>query len=87
MSDSSINVGVVGVGYLGKFHAEKYAASAKANLIAVVDTDETRAKEIASVIGVEAATDYRSLFGRVDCVSVAVNSSPRFGGVSMMAKS
>ena len=30
---------VVGVGYLGKFHAEKYAASAKAELIGVVDVD------------------------------------------------
>jgi predicted dehydrogenase len=72
MSDSAINVGVVGVGYLGKFHAEKYAASAKANLIAVVDTDEARAKEIGAAVGVDAATDYRALFGRVKCVSIAV---------------
>jgi predicted dehydrogenase len=72
MSDSAINVGVVGVGYLGKFHAEKYAASAKANLVAVVDTDEARAKEIGAAVGVEAVTDYRGLFGRVNCVSIAV---------------
>ena len=72
MSDSAINVGVVGVGYLGKFHAEKYAASAKANLVAVVDTDEARAKEIGAAVGVDAATDYRGLFGRVKCVSIAV---------------
>lgn len=72
MGDSTIKVGVVGVGYLGKFHAEKYAASAKARLIAVVDTDEARAKEIAAAVGVEAATDYRALFGRVQCVSIAV---------------
>lgn len=72
MGDSTIKVGVVGVGYLGKFHAEKYAASAKARLIAVVDTDEARAKEIAAAVGVEAVTDYRALFGRVQCVSIAV---------------
>ena len=72
MSDSAINVGVVGVGYLGKFHAEKYAASAKAKLVAVVDTDEARAKEIGAAVGVDAATDYRALFGRVKCVSIAV---------------
>jgi len=72
MSDSAINVGVVGVGYLGKFHAEKYAASAKANLVAVVDTDEARAKAIGAAVGVDAATDYRALFGRVKCVSIAV---------------
>jgi predicted dehydrogenase len=72
MSDSAINVGVVGVGYLGKFHAEKYAASAKAKLVAVVDTDEARAKEIGAAVDVDASTDYRALFGRVKCVSIAV---------------
>ena len=35
-------VGVVGVGYLGKFHAEKYTALDRATLVGVVDTDETR---------------------------------------------
>jgi len=72
MSDRAIKVGVVGVGYLGKFHAEKYAASEKANLVAVVDTDEVRAKEIGAAVGVEASTDYRALFGRVKGVSIAV---------------
>jgi len=72
MSDSAIKVGVVGVGYLGKFHAEKYATSAKAKLVAVVDTDEARAKEIGAAVDVDAATDYRALFGRVKCVSIAV---------------
>lgn len=72
MADNAIAAGVVGVGYLGKFHAEKYAASAKADLVGVVDIDETRAKEIAGTVGVPAFTDYRALFGRVQCVSVAV---------------
>jgi len=72
MAENAIAAGVVGVGYLGKFHAEKYAASAKAALVGVVDIDETRAKEIAGTVGVPAFTDYRALFGRVQCVSVAV---------------
>jgi predicted dehydrogenase len=72
MADNAIAAGVVGVGYLGKFHAEKYAASAKADLVGVVDIDETRAKEIAGTVGVPAFTDYRALVGRVQCVSIAV---------------
>ncbi|MSP38892.1 MAG: Gfo/Idh/MocA family oxidoreductase [Deltaproteobacteria bacterium] len=67
-----IRVGVIGVGYLGKFHAEKYAASAKAQLVAVVDSDKDRAHEIGAAVGVEALSDYRALFGRVQCVSIAV---------------
>ncbi|MFP4226874.1 MAG: Gfo/Idh/MocA family oxidoreductase, partial [Desulfobacterales bacterium] len=34
-----IRAGVVGVGYLGKFHAEKFAAAEHAELVGVVDTD------------------------------------------------
>ena len=75
---------VVGVGYLGKFHAEKYAASKKANLVAVVDTDEKRAQEIGESVGAPFFADYRELIGRVRCVSIAVptrfhfTSSARF---------
>lgn len=63
---------VVGVGYLGKFHAEKYASSPKAKLVGIVDIDESRAKEIGSAVGAAPFSDYRALFGRVQCVSIAV---------------
>ncbi|MBM4298445.1 MAG: Gfo/Idh/MocA family oxidoreductase, partial [Deltaproteobacteria bacterium] len=72
MANSGIKVGVVGVGYLGKFHAEKYAASAKAELVAVADIDGARADEIGASVGVESTSDYRTLIGRVQCVSIAV---------------
>jgi len=63
---------VVGVGHLGRFHAEKYARIPEARLVAVVDLDETRAKEIASIHGCEAITDPLALAGRVDAASIAV---------------
>lgn len=72
MGEDKITAAVVGVGYLGKYHAEKYAASPKARLVAVVDADGARAREVAERVGAEALTDYRQLFGRVRCVSVAV---------------
>lgn len=72
MAENITAAAVVGVGYLGKFHAEKYAASPKANLVAVVDTDEKRAHEIGAALGADVLTDYRALFGRVECVSIAV---------------
>jgi predicted dehydrogenase len=72
MAENGIRVGVIGVGYLGKFHAEKYAASAKAQLVAVVDSDGARAQEIGAAVGAQALSDYRALFGRVQCVSIAV---------------
>lgn len=68
---SKIKTAVVGVGYLGKFHADKYADLPNSELVAVVDTDESAAKAIAEKLGVDALTDYRSLLGKVDAVSIA----------------
>jgi predicted dehydrogenase len=72
MTQGTVTSGVVGVGYLGKFHAEKYAGSSKANLVAVADIDEARASEIGHAHGAAAYKDYRELFDRVQCVSIAV---------------
>ena len=78
MAEDVTTTAVIGVGYLGKFHAEKYAASPKANLVAVVDTDQNRAREIGAPLGADILTDYRELFGRVECVSVAVPTRYHF---------
>lgn len=78
MLETPTPAAVIGVGYLGKFHAEKYAASPKANLVAIVDAEEKRAREIGGLLGVAALTDYRELFGRVRCVSVAVPTRLHF---------
>lgn len=69
---SRLKVAVVGVGYLGTFHAEKYAAHPDAELVAVVDADETRAHAVAERLRVGTAADVASLVGRIDCASVAV---------------
>jgi predicted dehydrogenase len=69
---TTVPVAVIGVGYLGKFHAEKYALSANADLRAVVDIDEARAREVAAKCQTQALADYHPLFGQVKAVSVAV---------------
>jgi predicted dehydrogenase len=67
-----VNVGVVGVGYLGQFHAEKYAASAQAELVGVVDTDSGRGRQIAGKLNTEWYENPSQLIGRVDAVSIVV---------------
>ena len=69
---SKIRSAVVGVGYLGKFHADKYAALPDAELVAVCDASEATAREIAAKHGVEALTDPTQLYGKVDAVSIVV---------------
>jgi predicted dehydrogenase len=63
---------VVGVGYFGQFHAEKYAKMEGVELVGVADMDESRAKEIAQRYRTEPFSRYADLFEKVQAVSVAV---------------
>jgi predicted dehydrogenase len=65
-----IRVGVIGVGYLGQFHAEKYAAIHEAELVGLMDTDQVRASKIAGTLKTQAVTDPAYLIGKVDAVSI-----------------
>ncbi|TMA57942.1 MAG: Gfo/Idh/MocA family oxidoreductase [Deltaproteobacteria bacterium] len=69
---NGLRVGVVGVGYLGRLHAQKYAAQPDAILVGVADVDADRAVEVAALCQTATLTDYCNLFGQVDCVSIAV---------------
>ncbi len=66
-----IRVGVIGVGYLGAFHAEKYANIPDAELAGVADADAGRAGQIAKKLNTRAYSEIDELIGRVDAVSIA----------------
>ncbi|MEJ5375670.1 MAG: Gfo/Idh/MocA family oxidoreductase [bacterium] len=67
-----IRAAVVGAGYLGRFHALKYAKLPQVELVAVVDLLYERAKAVAKETGAQPMTDFRDLQARVDAVTVAV---------------
>jgi predicted dehydrogenase len=69
---------VIGVGYLGKFHAQKYAALGRSELIAVVDVAAENRERLAAELGVRAIADYRELLGHVDAVSIATPTPQHF---------
>lgn len=62
---------VVGCGYLGRFHAQKYAGLARCELVGIADPSQEARARLASELGVAAHADYRELLGRVDAVSIA----------------
>jgi len=66
-----VTTAVIGVGYLGRFHAQKYAKLPGCRLLAVVDADPQRAASVAAELGVDHSADYRQLLGEVDAVSIA----------------
>lgn len=74
----ALRTAVIGVGYLGKFHAQKFAEIPGADLVAVVDVDIEARERVAKELGVDAIGDYRRLIGAVDAVSVAVPTPAHF---------
>ncbi|SFM90882.1 UDP-2,3-diacylglucosamine diphosphatase LpxI domain-containing protein [Thermodesulforhabdus norvegica] len=78
----AVRVAVVGVGYLGTFHARKYAAIPEAQLVAVVDIVEERAKRAAEELSTSFYTDHRELLkdlsGKIDAVSVVTPTVEHF---------
>ena len=70
--DGTIDVGVVGVGHLGRHHARLYASMPGTRLVGVVDRDADRAAAIAQEFGCQAFGDVPELLGQVRAASVAV---------------
>ena len=67
-----LRVGVVGAGYLGKFHAEKYSQMDDVELAGIADLDRVQAEAVSKKLRTNSYTDYRDLIGKVDAVSVVV---------------
>ena len=69
MVNNKIRIGVIGLGYLGKFHYQKYKANKHVKLTSVVDTD----KENYSIIkgkDVLMFEKYQDIVDKVDAVSI-----------------
>ena len=73
-----VRTAVVGCGHFGRFHAEKYAALEGAELVAVVDCEPERARELGTRLEVEALVDPGDLVGRVEAASVVVPTRAHF---------
>ena len=73
-----LRAGVIGVGSLGRYHAQKYAALEGVELYGVADLDESRAHSVANEVGCLAMRDAAGLLPHVDIVSVAVPTEGHF---------
>ena len=67
-----LKVGVVGVGYFGQFHAEKYSKIKEVELVGVVDADPSRVREMAKRYRTQPFEHHFDLFKKVQAVSIAV---------------
>ncbi|HEX8128447.1 MAG TPA: Gfo/Idh/MocA family oxidoreductase [Pyrinomonadaceae bacterium] len=77
-----LRTAAIGTGHLGRQHARIHAALAaegRARFVAVCDADEATARRIAAERETEWTTDWRSLVGRIDAVSLAVPTESHAG--------
>jgi predicted dehydrogenase len=75
---SKLRVAVVGVGYLGRFHAQKYRALDSVELVGVCDVDSAAGQAVANELGTQYFADHRALAGLVDAVTIAASTSAHF---------
>jgi predicted dehydrogenase len=74
----SLRAAVIGVGYLGRFHAQKYAALPDVELVGVVDPNPERAAAVAKELGTTAFASHAELAGKVDLVSIASTTESHY---------
>lgn len=78
--EKAVKVAVIGVGYLGKIHAKIYHNMSGVNLVAVVDSNQRTAQEVAANYGCRTFTSVEDLLAAdddliPDAVSIVVPTS------------
>ena len=73
-----IRTAVIGVGYLGRFHAQKYAGLPNSQLVGVADPAPAARSSVAAELGVAGHADYRDLLGSVDAVSIVTPTASHY---------
>ena len=76
---SQLRGAVVGVGYLGTFHAQKYQAHPEVDLVAVCDLFKEQAEKVGQTLSVPSFFSPQDLIGKVDCVTIASTTKSHFG--------
>ncbi|MGA1598645.1 MAG: Gfo/Idh/MocA family protein [bacterium] len=73
-----LKTAVIGVGYLGRFHAQKHATLPEAELVGVVDANPEQARQVGKELGVPWYTDPDEVIDQVDAVSIVVPTSAHY---------
>ena len=77
MINDKIRIGVIGLGYLGKFHYQKYKASKLVKLTSVVDTNIDN-HALVTEKNISKFKKYQDIVDHVDAVSIVTPTSSHF---------
>ncbi len=81
-----IRTAVVGVGHLGRWHAQKHKMIDGVELVGVCDTFAEQAGKVAGELGVAAYTNPEELLGKVDAVTIAASTPAHYDLVKLFLK-
>ena len=73
-----LNVGVIGVGHLGKLHAKMFTQISNCNLVGVFDLNTVQAKTIADEFNTAAFASIDELLEKVNAVSIAATTRAHY---------
>ena len=73
-----VNVGIIGTGHLGRYHALNYNTIREANLVGIYDTDQERSKQVAHECKCSSFDSLNGLLESVEAVSIAVPTDFHF---------
>lgn len=73
-----LKTAVIGVGYLGRFHAQKHAQNPAVELVGVCDGRLEQAEAVAHELKTSAFKDPRDLLGKVDAVTIAASTQAHY---------
>ena len=77
MLNNKIRIGVVGLGYLGKFHYQKYKLNKSVNVTCVVD-QHVKSLEFINSKNIIKTNDYRNIIDDVDAVSIVTPTNTHY---------
>lgn len=81
-----VNIGIVGAGYLGSFHIEKFLAISDCKVVGIVDVSERLRDELKKKYSIPVYSDYRELLNKVDAVSIVVPTKFHYEVASFFIK-
>ena len=77
MKRKKLNIGVIGIGYLGKYHLEKFIKNRQCNIKWVVDSNLGNIKNDLG-ISIKRTTDYKEILPDIDAISLVTPTKMHF---------
>ena len=66
-----LNVGLIGLGKMGKYHLNLYSDISDVKLMGICDANPDLVNELSEKTGVQGYTNYKEMFPYVDAVTIA----------------